>query len=134
MCIFLRKRVLLDSIKGHLAFLKLHQTCPPKKACLGVNFWAKSREIVQGCFSWRRKITIKVCFENLWSRICVQHQYSSTTLYIMDTMLAQLQISIPFEGGKGAHFISCLSTLIQKCKIQIFGNFVQVVEIKINEH
>ena len=32
MCLFMRKRVLLVSIKGHFgSFLKLHQTCPPKK-------------------------------------------------------------------------------------------------------
>ena len=32
MCVFMRKRVLLDSIKGCLgSFFKLHQTCPQKK-------------------------------------------------------------------------------------------------------
>ena len=43
MCLFLRKRVLLDSIKGRLgSFFKLHQTCPPK---IGVNMGTKSRQI-----------------------------------------------------------------------------------------
>ena len=43
MCLFMRKRVILDSIKGCLgSFFKLHQTCPPKK---GVNMGTKSCEI-----------------------------------------------------------------------------------------
>ena len=45
MCLFLRKRVILDSIKGSFGghFFKLHQTCPTKcqKSLFMGKFWGK---------------------------------------------------------------------------------------------
>ena len=71
MCLFLRKRVLLDSIKGHLG--GIFQTPPKmtsKKACLGVNFGAKFCEIlVQRVFFLGRGNRDRVCYENLWSHM-----------------------------------------------------------------
>ena len=69
MCLFMRKRILLDSIKGCLgSFLKLHQTCPQKKK--GKYGDKITRNCVYGCFSRRGEIAISVYFENLWSRMC----------------------------------------------------------------
>ena len=47
MCLFFEKRVLLDSVKGRLGVLfQTSPNMPAKKACLGVNLEAKSREIL----------------------------------------------------------------------------------------
>ena len=67
MYIFLRKRALLDSVKGYLGVIFV---TPPnmssKKVCLGVNFGEKSHKIlVQGVYFLEREIANRVCFENL---------------------------------------------------------------------
>ena len=66
MCLFLRKRIILNSIKGHLGVIfQTPPKCPPpkKKACLGVNLRTKSREFsFRGCFSWTGEIAFRVCF------------------------------------------------------------------------
>ena len=66
---FLRKKVLLDSIKGHLGVIFLTPpNISPKKACLGVNLVAKSDEILLfGLFFLEKGNRYKGMFENLWS-------------------------------------------------------------------
>ena len=70
MRLFLRKRVLLDSIKGCLGVI-FETSSNPKKACLGVILGQNYAKFsFRGCFPWRGEIAIRVCFENLWSHMC----------------------------------------------------------------
>ena len=70
MCRFLRKRVLLDSIKGCLGVI--FQTPPnmfSEKACLGVNFGGKS---IRGCFPEEGKSGLGYVLKTS-GHACVQH-------------------------------------------------------------
>ena len=82
MHLFLRKRVFLNSATGRLGIIfQTPQNKYSKKACLGVNLGENCEKFsFRGCFSWRGKILIRVCFKNLW-HACIQHLYSSAPLH-----------------------------------------------------
>ena len=77
MCIFLRKKVFLDSIKGRIGVLNSIKRVLQRSLIRG-NVGAKLCEIFDtGCFSWGGEIRIKVCFRTCGHE-CVQHQYLSS--------------------------------------------------------
>ena len=81
MCIFSREKkrsfwILVGDVQG--SFFKPIYSTKRVISCLEVKLECKNRAKFQfrWCFSWKGQISIRVCFETLWS--CVQHQYSST--------------------------------------------------------
>ena len=117
MCLFLRKRVLLDSTKGSLGvvFQIPANMFPQKRLFRRGKFGGKiTRKFsYRGCFSWRGQIAIRVCFENLWSSMC-------TTLVFESLPRCYLKIIKTFlknnHGGK-----NCGSWEVPSQKMFMFG-------------
>ena len=72
MCLFLRKRVILDSTKGRLGVIfQIPPNMSPQKSLFRGKFERKSCKIlIQEEVFLEREIAIRVCFENLWSLMC----------------------------------------------------------------